>query len=281
MKLKATVITLTAALGLTISAQTQDIVLNHLDEQPFRDAGLYFWTTPNPPHNIPVNYLKGGDSGGQMRIFVCIGHLGSSEAIYCVNGPNERDDTLNLLAFLEGYKIAASPDQRPHYETPAQVMGISEEELDRQVDEAGRRLDAIIAMNWGKLPANWPTGSTDPTLNPSEEQWLVWERKAQQRLDAIRTAHGGQLPADWKTLVQPLNWQELNDLNKTTPVTRLNQEQATVAMNNLQDALGKPRINGHVWYEAESDTYNWFGPKSHQHMSMPGTQFMAEVATHL
>jgi hypothetical protein len=203
-----TLITLTAALGLTMTTYAQNtdkrppIYLRYLDKQTFREAGLWFWVTEAPPTNIPVSYLNGDDKDSpQRRVFACVGHLGSSVPIYCVNGPSERDDTLLIEAFLQGYKIGASPNKLPTQDSPAKAVGISDEELQKRVAEAELRLDAICAMNGGKLPANWPvnpSSPTDPLLNPSDEQSIAWEKEAQRRINAIRAAHGGQLPPDWK-----------------------------------------------------------------------------------
>jgi hypothetical protein len=80
-------------------------------------------------------------------------------------------------------------------------MGISDEQLDKELAEAELRLDAICAMNGGKLPANWPVNPTsprDPLLNPSDEQSNALEKEAQRRINAVRAANGGQLPPDWK-----------------------------------------------------------------------------------
>jgi hypothetical protein len=52
--------------------------------------------------------------------------------------------------------------------------------------------------------------------------------------------------------------------------------QATVAMNRLQDAFGRPRVKG-VHYDSATDTYNWIGPKFGRQMSEPASQFVNEV----
>jgi hypothetical protein len=83
-------------------------------------------------------------------------------------------------------------------------MGISDEQLHEQLAEAELKLDAIRAMNGGKLPANWPVNPLspdDPLINPSDEQSKALEKEAQRRINAIRAAHGGQLPPDWKELI--------------------------------------------------------------------------------
>jgi hypothetical protein len=75
-----------------------------LDKQEFSKAGLWFAISLSPPNNIWVNYIKGDDHGPYKRSFVGIGKLGEKLPIYCVNAPTERDDTLIVEAFLEGYK---------------------------------------------------------------------------------------------------------------------------------------------------------------------------------
>jgi hypothetical protein len=60
-------------------------------------------------------------------------------------------------------------------------------------------------------------------------------------------------------------------------LNRLNNSQATTAMNRLQDAFGRPRVSS-VWYNRNNDTYNWVGPKFHRQMSQSATQFMSEIA---
>ena len=57
--------------------------------------------------------------------------------------------------------------------------------------------------------------------------------------------------------------------------------QASLAMNRLQDALGKPHVKGGVWYDSRTDTYNWIGPKFGRRMSEPASQFLSEVGLYL
>jgi hypothetical protein len=209
--MKQTLAILTAALGMTMTSYAQHtdkrppISLRYLDKQKFKEAGLWFWTTEAPPTNIPVGYLSGNDKDSpQRRVFACVGFLGSSLPIYCVNGLNERDDTLLIEAFLEGYTIGANPNKVPPQDKLAELTGRSTQELNKEADEAKLIFDAIIAMNGGKLPANWPVDPqfpTNPMLNPNDEQSLVWEKEAKRRINAIRAAHGGQLPPDWKELI--------------------------------------------------------------------------------
>jgi hypothetical protein len=63
--------------------------------------------------------------------------------------------------------------------------------------------------------------------------------------------------------------------------TRPSNAQASAAMNRLQDALGKPRVKGGVWYVAATDTYNWIGPKFGKQMSEPASEFLGEVGPYL
>jgi hypothetical protein len=66
-----------------------------------------------------------------------------------------------------------------------------------------------------------------------------------------------------------------------TPNTRPSNAQASLAMDRLQDALGKPHVKGGVWYDRATDTYNWIGPKFGRHMSEPAGQFPYEVGHYL
>jgi hypothetical protein len=75
-------------------------------------------------------------------------------------------------------------------------------------------------------------------------------------------------------------WNLPNQLDPL-PATRPNNAHATVAMNRLQDALGKPRVTDGVWYDAYNDTYHWIGPKFGRLMSEPASQFLAEVGPYL
>jgi hypothetical protein len=61
----------------------------------------------------------------------------------------------------------------------------------------------------------------------------------------------------------------------TTPSIRSN-EQATAAFNFLQDRLQKAHAKS-VTYDSKIDSYTWIGPKYGQRMSMPRSQFEAEV----
>jgi hypothetical protein len=56
----------------------------------------------------------------------------------------------------------------------------------------------------------------------------------------------------------------------------LNNEQATAAFNFLQDRLRKPHVKN-VTYDFETDSYIWIGPKFGKRMSMPRSQFEAEI----
>lgn len=56
----------------------------------------------------------------------------------------------------------------------------------------------------------------------------------------------------------------------------LSDQQATAAFNFLQDRLGKPHAK-RVWYDPRTDSYSWIGPKFGKKMSMPRSQFDAEI----
>jgi hypothetical protein len=58
--------------------------------------------------------------------------------------------------------------------------------------------------------------------------------------------------------------------------SQISNAQATIAINWLQDSLGKPRVRS-VWYDAASDSFCWIGPKYGKQMSMPRGQFLDEV----
>ena len=69
---------------------------------------------------------------------------------------------------------------------------------------------------------------------------------------------------------------------KPVPSTsRPDNTQASLAMNRLQDAMGRPRVKGGVWYDAEADTYDWIGPKLGRRMSEAASQFLYEVGPYL
>jgi hypothetical protein len=63
--------------------------------------------------------------------------------------------------------------------------------------------------------------------------------------------------------------------------SRPTSAQASLAMDRLQDALGKPHVKSGVWYDRATDTYNWIGPKFGRHMSEPASQFLDEVGRYL
>jgi hypothetical protein len=63
-----------------------------------------------------------------------------------------------------------------------------------------------------------------------------------------------------------------------TPIPLLGDEQSTAAFNLLQDRLHKPHAKS-VWYDKESDSYVWRGPKTGKRMSMPRAQFEGEIDT--
>jgi hypothetical protein len=53
-------------------------------------------------------------------------------------------------------------------------------------------------------------------------------------------------------------------------------EEATAAFNFLQDRLGKPHVKS-VSYDSRTDSYIWIGPASGKRVSMPRSQFEAEI----
>jgi TolB-like protein len=61
-----------------------------------------------------------------------------------------------------------------------------------------------------------------------------------------------------------------------TPSVPLGEEQATAALNFLQDRLRKPHVQ-QVWYDSATDSYVWIGPKFGKKVSMPRSQFEAEI----
>ena len=74
-------------------------------------------------------------------------------------------------------------------------------------------------------------------------------------------------------------WAEMKRINAllATRGTRLNNVDASAAMDRLQDAKGLPHVEGGVWYDVAADTYNWIGPKFGRQMSEPAVQFLSEV----
>jgi hypothetical protein len=59
--------------------------------------------------------------------------------------------------------------------------------------------------------------------------------------------------------------------------SRPTSAEASVAMNRLQDAKGKPHVSG-VWYHPHNDTYNWIGPKFGRPMSDRPVSFWLRLA---
>ena len=53
-------------------------------------------------------------------------------------------------------------------------------------------------------------------------------------------------------------------------------EQSTAAFNMLQGGFGKPNAKK-VWYNKKADSYQWIDPREGKTMSMPRTQFEAEI----
>jgi hypothetical protein len=69
--------------------------------------------------------------------------------------------------------------------------------------------------------------------------------------------------------------------NRFSQPADLITRQASLAMNRLKDALGKPHVKGGVWYDPRTDTYNCIGPKFGRRMSEPASQFLYEVGPYL
>jgi hypothetical protein len=91
-----------------------------------------------------------------------------------------------------------------------------------------------------------------------------------------------------KTATDKYDWTEHHvafyaraQASRAAVVSRPTSAQANVAMDRLQDALGKPHVRGGVRYDRATDTYNWIGPKFGRHMSEPASQFLDEVGPYL
>ena len=70
---------------------------------------------------------------------------------------------------------------------------------------------------------------------------------------------------------------------RAAPATkaRPSNAQATAAINRFQDAHSEPHVRGGVSYDAQTDTYNWIGPKTGQAVSKPATWFLDMFGAYL
>jgi hypothetical protein len=69
---------------------------------------------------------------------------------------------------------------------------------------------------------------------------------------------------------------------RASPVSnRPSEAQATAAINRYQDAHHAPHLAGVVTYDAQTDTYNWIGPKTGQSVSEPADRFLHSFGRYL
>lgn len=62
---------------------------------------------------------------------------------------------------------------------------------------------------------------------------------------------------------------------------RPSNAQATAAINRFQDAHHEPQVKGGIWYDSATDTYNWIGPTTGQHMSKSASWFLSKFGSYL
>jgi hypothetical protein len=61
---------------------------------------------------------------------------------------------------------------------------------------------------------------------------------------------------------------------------RPTSSEATAAINRAQDAWHEPRVKGGVWYDPQTDTYNWIGP-SGQRRSKSASWFLEKFGPYV
>jgi hypothetical protein len=64
-------------------------------------------------------------------------------------------------------------------------------------------------------------------------------------------------------------------------VNRPTSAEATAAINRAQDAWHEPRVKGGVWYDPQTDTYNWTGPKFGERRSKSASWFLDHFGPYL
>jgi hypothetical protein len=115
---------------------------------------------------------------------------------YVPTAPQPQQDARNTTMWT-------TPDGVTHIHVPdaeERMTGMTHEQLARQLAEAMLENEAIIAMNGGHWPANWPT-NPPAEGQMSDEEVSAMQKDAQRRIDAIRAANGGQLPSNWRELI--------------------------------------------------------------------------------
>lgn len=68
---------------------------------------------------------------------------------------------------------------------------------------------------------------------------------------------------------------------RANSVSRPSSAQATAAINRAQDAWHEPHVKGGVYYDPQTDTYNWIGPKFGEHRSKPASWFLDKFGSYL
>jgi hypothetical protein len=67
---------------------------------------------------------------------------------------------------------------------------------------------------------------------------------------------------------------------RAAPAMRPTSAEATAAINRAEDAWHEPRVKGGVWYDPQTDTYNWIGP-SGQRRSKSASWFLDKFGPYL
>jgi hypothetical protein len=70
-------------------------------------------------------------------------------------------------------------------------------------------------------------------------------------------------------------------VQRATSAARPTSAEATAAINRAQDAWHEPRVKGGVWYDPQTDTYNWTGPKFGERRSKSAGWFLDHFGAYL
>ena len=152
---------------------------------------------------------------------------------------------------------------------PEEASGVTGAASDAEIGRATDLFNTYVT-SLDHVVAHAGRGASDNEVKDAmaEEQWLG-ENEAHIRKFLHWLNMNGKL-------LNPHVEEKSTESSPTGTPFILNNERATAAFNFLQDRLRKPHVKN-VSYDSETDSYMWIGPKSGKKMSMPRSQFEAEI----
>jgi len=142
-------------------------------------------------------------------------------------------------------------------------------------------IDVAIETAWNEMERIKAETSVNRLQDAERKLQSVWNHLSASQRRALKAEEIDWITVKDAAVTEDVKVQMINQRIAELETSRLTSAEASVAMNRLQDAKGKPHVTSGVWYDRDADTYNWFGPKFHRLMSEPASEFLDEVGPYL